>query len=220
MHKLTVQQIIQTLGFDNITKLGEKINNRYLKKDALEKYIQEKLSVAHYLNLHKTKGKKLLDIGTGAGWFPYICKLYGHTCIGTDILGRTDYDPAYKFLDILVIEELIYPHQPIQVQDKFDYIVSLRSFFPNRPSVWELNDWKYFFNDIEKNIKDNGGLYLGCNNGIRGRFKILENTSHWGPPELTDIFQPYLITPSKELKIKPNTLYINKKSIIKIGKLL
>lgn len=220
MNKLNVKDVIETLGFENITQLGEKIKNRYLKKDALEKYIQEKLSVAHYLNLHEAKNKKLLDIGTGAGWFPYICKLYGHTCIGTDILGRNDYDPAYRFLDIVVIEELVYAQKPIQIQDNFDYVVSLRSFFPNRPTVWELNDWKYFFKNIQTIINDNGGLYLGSNNGIKGRFKKIENASHWGPPKLHEIFLPFLIPPSKELKIKPNTIYIDKLNICKIERKL
>ena len=220
MRKLNVQDVIETLGKDAITSLGEKIDNRYLKEGGLEKYIQEKLSVAHYLNLDTASKKVLLDIGTGAGWFPYICKLYGHDCIGTDILGRKEYDAVYKFLNIDIVGNLVYSQTPLNLQRKFDYIVSLRSFFPNRPKVWELEDWKYFFKDIQKYVNNNGGVYLGCNSGKRGKYKNTDQPSHWGPVELDKIFNPYIVTPNKELKIKPYTIYIDKKSIIKIEELL
>lgn len=220
MHKFTVQDILDSLGHKEVILLGNQIDNRYLKAEGVKKYIQEKLSVAHNLDLHNTKNKTLIDFGTGAGWFPYICKMYGHICIGTDVIGRPNYQPIYDFFNIKVIGDLIYSKQPINVDQKFDHIVSLRSFFPNRPRVWELDDWKFFFNDIQRLLKDNGSLYLGCNSGKRGIYKTNESASHWGPPALATIFKPYEIEPNKKLKIKPFTIHILKKDIKEIEELL
>tara|TARA_B100000900_G_scaffold164155_1_gene139419 strand:+ start:18710 stop:19378 length:669 start_codon:yes stop_codon:yes gene_type:complete len=218
MTKLTVDDIVDSLGYDNITMIGHTAENRYLK-DAVRKYIQEKLSVAHYLNLHELKKQKLIDIGTGAGWFPYICKMYGHECIGTDFLGRKEYDPVYKFLDIDVREELIHANTPFGLEDKVDYIVSLRAFFPNRPKIWTMPQWKYFFKDIIKNINNNGGMYLGCNKGRRGQYAKMPQwqTSHWGPKDVGDMLDPFCVTPDKSLFIKPNTVYLKYTDIVKLG---
>jgi len=217
--QLTVNDVINTLGYDNIIALGNKIDNRYFQTNGVRKFIQEKLSVAHYLNLHSDKNKKLIDIGTGAGWFPYICKLYGHTCIGTDLLNRENYQPIYDWLELDIREELVHSYKPFGLRDKVDYIVSLRAFFPNRPTIWEIDEWQYFFKDIQKNINPDGGLYLGCNGGgNRGRFRQLSESekSHWGPLEVGEMFKNFHVPANKFLKIKANTLYIPYNKISKL----
>lgn len=212
---LTVDKVINHVGRDKIAKTFQLTQNRYIGS-AVEKYIREKLSVAHYLNLHQSKNKKLLDIGTGVGWFPYICKLYNHTCLGTDIENRKDYDPVYKLLDIKIKEVLVYSQQKIDINDKFDYIVSLRSFIGSRPTAFNLEDWKFFLTNMNEHILDNGGLYLGCNSiDTRGEFKRLaqHEKSHWGDKKLKDIFGNFIVEPSKKTKIKPNTIYIPKENL-------
>jgi len=212
---LTVENVINSVGSAKIKSVYQKTQNRYVG-EAIEKYITEKLSVAHYLNLHNTKNKKLLDIGTGVGWFPFICKQYGHYCLGTDIEGREDYDPVYDLFGIKIKEVLVFANEKININEKFDYVVSLRSFIGSRPITFNLDNWKFFLKDIDTKINDSGGLYLGCNkiNG-RGLYKELESTqvSHWGDKKLGQIFAPYIVEPSKEKKIKPNTIYIPKEKI-------
>lgn len=210
---LSVSDIIKSVGQKNIIDLYNKTSNRYFNPEVVQKYIQEKLSVAHYLRLHETSNKKLIDIGTGAGWFPYICNLYGHTCIGTDLLGRPEYDPIYDFLNVDIREELVYAQKPFGLKDKVNYIVSLRSFFPNRPTVWEIEDWKYFFNDIKKNIKDDGGIYLGCNTGKKGKYKNPPH-SHWGPKEVGHMFEKYHVQSDKKSRIKSNTIFLSFNNIL------
>lgn len=216
MAKLTVQDVIDSLGYDSIIQMGNKIDNRYFKEPSLKKYIQEKLSVAHYLNLHNTSNKTLIDIGTGAGWFPYICKLYGHNCIGTDELNRDNYQPIYDWLNLDIRGDLVYSRKPFELTEKVDYVVTLRSFFPNRPKVWEIDEWKYFFKDIIKNIKPEGGLYLGCNTGQKGKYSQPPN-SHWGPVEVGEMFKLYHVPANKDLKVKSNTVYLPYDVVKKLG---
>jgi len=222
MSELTVQDVISIVGRNTIKELFNQTGNRYLG-DAVEKYIQEKLSVANYLGLHKTSGKTLIDIGTGAGWFPYICRLYGHDCIGTetihtDIFKKT-YVPIYEYLNLKVTDDLVFSNKPFTLSNKVDYIVTLRSFFNNRPTVWEINEWKYFFKDILKNLNPNGGLYLSCNNGRRNQYKNVpvSESSHWGSVDVGEMFKPYVIPADKQKKIKANTLYIPYSDVVKLG---
>ena len=223
MHELTVQDVINTVGRNTINELFDQTGNRYLG-EAVEKYIQEKLSVAHYLGLHKASNKTLIDLGTGAGWFPYICKLYGHRCIGTETIHtdvfKESYIPIYHHFDIEVTDDLVFANTPFSSKERVDYIVTLRSFFPNRPQVWKMNEWKYFFKDIIKNLNEGGGLYLGCNNGARrAEYKDIpeHKKSHWGPLDVGEMFRPYLVPASKLQRVKVNTLYIPYDDVVKLG---
>jgi hypothetical protein len=215
--KLKWTDVLEAAGGERaVRELGESIDNRYLQ-GKLDKWINEKLATAHYLKLHETKNKRLMDIGTGAGWFPFVCKLYGHDCLGTDEGGRPHYDPVYEFLDIKFEHMLVYPHEPMQLEGKYDYITTHRAFFPQRPRAWDKDEWQFFFKDARSHLNKDGGLFLGCNSGSKldPRFKRLplEQRSHWGDIELGDGYlNPYCI-PTNGKDIKACTLYIPYASI-------
>jgi len=214
MKQLTIDDVADAAGgFNKINQLGQRINNRYLR-ERVDKWIGEKLDVAHGLNLHQTNStKKLLDIGTGAGWFPFICKLYGHNCIGTDISGRPEYDPVYEFFNIPFTEMLVHPFKSMPLTEKYDYITAMRAFFPQRPRAWEKNEWQYFFKDARKHLNTDGALYISANSGSKHdkRYNKLPNDqkSHWGNLELKLWFDPYII----KYRSKKNTLYITYNNI-------
>lgn len=213
MKQLTDNDVIKAAGgWDAVTELGDRIENRYLQSDRpIHKWLREKLATAHFLNLHKSKNKKIIDIGTGAGWFPFICKLYGHDCLGTDEGGRPQYDPVYEFLDIPFEHMLVYPNVTMQLDGKYDYITAHRAFFPQRPRSWEKDEWKFFLDDARTYLNNDGGLFLGCNAGFKldpvYRHLPKDQVSHWGNKELGDWFAPYVI-PTNGKEIKNATLYI------------
>lgn len=215
----TPHSIVEKLGEENIYKIGDITDNRYFRRDKpVKKWINEKLSTAHFLGLHKTKGKRLFDIGTGAGWFPYICNLYGHECIGSDIPNRPEYDPCYEFLNIDFRDTLVYPYTKMDLTGTFDYITTHRAFFPQRPAAWEKDEWKFFLEDAKTYLNDGGGLFLGCNSGgkLDPRYKKLpvEERSYWGNLELKFWFDDYVINDGSNGKLmKAATLYIAKEQI-------
>jgi len=217
MKQLTVNDVVDAAGgLDKIIQLGNAIGNRYLQ-DRIDKWIGEKLDVAHGLDLHCSNStKKLLDIGTGAGWFPFICKLYGHNCIGTDIAGRPEYDPAYKFFNIPFTEMLVYPFEPMLLTENYDYITAMRAFFPQRPRAWEKEEWQYFLKDARNHLNTNGALYISANSGSKldSRYNKLpvDQKSHWGNLELKSWFDPYIL----KSRSKKNTLYITYNNIEKL----
>ena len=149
-----VEKLISELGEKNIRAIGkqefdnyeggeELKSNRYFKGNLI-RWIQEKLSVALWLGLDTAPKKRILDLGTGAGWFIYVCRKLGHECYGTDILNRPEYDAGYKFLGIDILGELTYPMQKMNLDGKFDYITTMRSFLGQRPQAWSKDEWKFF----------------------------------------------------------------------------
>lgn len=216
---LTPDKILETIGEEAVYKVGDATDNRYFRRDQpVRKWLGEKLATAHFLGLHKTKGKKLFDIGTGAGWFPYICNLYGHQCVGSDEPNRPQYDPCYEFLKIKFNDTLVYPYTKMNLSEKYDYITTHRAFFPQRPKAWDKDEWKFFLEDAKEYLNEDGGLFLGCNSGsktdIRYKHLPLEERSHWGDKILESWFEPYVIIDGSNGKsMKVNTLYIAKDKI-------
>jgi cyclopropane fatty-acyl-phospholipid synthase-like methyltransferase len=185
------------------------------------RWIQEKLSVALWMGLDTAPKKRIIDLGTGAGWFVYVCRKMGHECYGTDMLGRSEYDAGYEFLGIDILGELTYPMQKMNLDGKFDYITTMRSFLGQRPNAWSKEEWKFFLEDMRNHLNDNGALYLACNSGSkldkRYRHLPLEERSFWGDKELGPWFNPYLIDSKNQIRgMKPNTLYILKNDIQKL----
>ena len=195
-------------------------SNRYFR-DNIIRWVQEKLSVALWLGLDKAPKKRILDLGTGAGWFVYICRKLGHECYGTDILNRPEYEAGYNLLGIDIVGELTYPMQKMNLDGKFDYITTMRSFLGQRPQAWSKEEWKFFLEDMREHLNDNGVLYLACNSGnkLDKRYRDLPDNekSFWGAKELAPWFDPYLIDKNKMIRgMKPYTLYITKEQIQKL----
>ena len=55
---------------------------RYLE---LELHFRREVFRAFKLKLDRTSARRVLDLGTGPGYFPLVCRHYGHDCIGVDI---------------------------------------------------------------------------------------------------------------------------------------
>jgi len=204
MKQLTIEDVINAAGgIDKVHEIYKNYGNRYFEDVYLHKPIIQKLRAAHHLGLHHDgPRKKILDIGTGAGWWPFICGLYGHNCVGTDFANRPEYDAGYQLLGISVPEHMVYAMQPVNFPGTYDIITSFRAFFPQRPQSWSKEEWKFFFADIQQYLNSDGFLFLGTNSGSKldKRFKSLpaEEKSHWGHKELDKWFADYIFAENTE----------------------
>ena len=120
------------------------------------------------LSLHKTSPQKILDIGTGAGYFPYICKFYGHKVIGIDV---PDIGLYNDMTDLLNITRVLKPVNVFKkLPDcgmKFDIVTSFRSYFNFdlkgywKDEFWGVNEWRFFLEDLANNqLRRNGKVYI------------------------------------------------------------
>jgi SAM-dependent methyltransferase len=111
----------------------------------------------------------ILDIGTGPGFFPLMCRELGHNCIGLDKPGQT---PFYKYLrtaaGTTAIEHRISPFGKLPpLPSKFDLVTAIRSAFNvlHRESrLWNLEEWSFFLDDLRDNVlKPEGRFFLRMN---------------------------------------------------------
>ena len=115
---------------------------------------------------------QILDLGCGAGYFLYLCRLFGHEGLGID----TGEDPFFggttQFLGVRRVIARIHPQTPLpDLGKKFDLVTGHRVCFHrierDENGVWKEwtpADWEFFIHDIRTRfLKPNGRLLLELN---------------------------------------------------------
>lgn len=137
---------------------------KYIQK--LDLYLTEKVQIFCDLNLHQESKLRILDIGTGVGLFPWICKIKKHTCESTYYDFFEFYKDSWGLLEIIPPSFLeIKKSQPweIEYSRKYDIIVAMRTVFDRQPTDWKVFDWLNFLKEARKHLNTNGQIFVKTN---------------------------------------------------------
>lgn len=145
----------------------------------LERWLPKYITIARLLELHRLVGKRILDIGSGCGWFSLLCKELAHEPLGMDHPARSlFYRESCELMGIPVIEHDILPFTPLPVPGKFDVVVLLMSSFYIHDTYWEIAAWKYFLHNLDALLSEDGVILFELNS----QYGVLY------PVELYDLF--------------------------------
>jgi len=133
-------------------------------------WIDINLERAQDLWLDRAAPLRILDLGSGAGYFLYVCKHFGHDVLGFD----TDTEPLFhattELLGVRRVIGRIERLTPLpDLGGKFDLVAGHRICFHRIGKVrdgleWSLADWEFFINDIRSRVlTENGRLLLDFN---------------------------------------------------------
>jgi SAM-dependent methyltransferase len=125
---------------------------------------------AQDLWLDRSVPLRILDLGSGAGYFLYVCKHFGHDVIGFD----TDSEPLFgATMELLGVPRVIGRiERQTPVPDfgrKFDLVTAHRICFQRIGKVrdrleWSPVDWEFFLDDVRAHLLEpNGRLLLDFN---------------------------------------------------------
>ena len=157
------------------TLLKVKLGKSNSDPTAQEKYLnykfwlKESLLRAYELNLQNTKNKKnILDIGTGAGYFPFICNELNHSGFCLDVPDNDLYDQLTDSLGLIKFKRYIKCFEPIKLKTdiRFDLITAYMICFNNhkQEDLWRSDEWRFFISDLQSNyLKRNGLIVLNFN---------------------------------------------------------
>jgi SAM-dependent methyltransferase len=176
---------LESKGFD-------KIRSKYANPDDKKgwpKYVDASqwlnlaISQAQALHLLRRKALRILDVGSGAGYFLFVCKHLGHTGMGLDLDRPSMYAEMFELMQIPRCIWRIEPFRPLpDLRSKFDLVTGFAVCFNLHGSenVWKVKEWEYFLNDVQKNVlAEAGEIY----------FEL--NPEPWGyyTPELAEFFR-------------------------------
>lgn len=165
-------KIIDTIDMARFNEIYNKYKDSspypgYSKYLELKSCIKITLFNIYRLRLQKSKRLNILDLGTGAGYFPYLCQNYGHNVWTIDL----DSVPMYnEMIDLLNIKRRIkeikaYEKLP-NFDQKFDLVTAFAICFNNhkRQDLWTYKEWSFFLTDLANNhLVNEGKLFLQLN---------------------------------------------------------
>ena len=134
-HPVNARRILATLDEAELARLREHYPYRpnARKINAYENaayWIGINVEHAQDLWLDRSPPLRILDLGCGAGYFLYICRLFGHEGLGLD----TDEEPLFrgttKLLNVRRVVSRIHPQVPLpDLGEKFDLVTAHRVCF-------------------------------------------------------------------------------------------
>lgn len=149
-------------------------------------YALQKLLLAHELGLEGGLPRRVLDIGTGGGHFPFVCRFFGHRVVGIDIRSEL-YESIAACLGVQRTIVRVTPLTPMpDLGEKFDVITACDITFNDKDDqdgrrvYWTLAEWRFFMNDLFANhLQYPGVLYFKLNKqwqrGLFGSDRLVFN---------------------------------------------
>jgi|LakMenEpi03Aug12_release.lakeMendotaPanAssembly.Ray.scaffolds.fasta_scaffold89547_2 hypothetical protein len=165
----------------NYLKIIKLVSRKFKKLDiklyinageSFEKYLDykywilENLIRIYNLNIDKKQNLKILDIGTGFGYFPFICEFFGNQAEAIDLDTNDMYNNVIKLLDIKRHTYCIEENKPLPLNTKFDIITGYMICFNNHKTdkLWGVIEWEYFLNSMKSNnLYNNGFIFFSFN---------------------------------------------------------
>lgn len=133
---------------------------------------------ARRYGMHRTEhGKlRLLDVGTGPGYYLFVCSQFGHEVIGVDL----DVPLMDRVANVLGVDRRVWPIDrdwpPVPFSGKFNMITAFQIGFDGtigpEPDPWNAADWKRFLDFMISNHLEEGGRFVLT--GVRSCLKESE----------------------------------------------
>lgn len=174
--RLDVDDIVQTIDREKFAR----IRSRYGMEDPgeeppkyleLPRWIEANLRRVRDLELDLGGRKRILDIGSGTGYFLYICGLLGHDAVGIDL----DETPMFnESIELLGVDRRVWRVQPLvplpDLGGKFDMITAHMICFNGHKSenLWDVREWEFFLDDLATRLTGGGRIWLEFNREFDG----------------------------------------------------
>ncbi len=167
---------------DRIRKASAASRYKYLD---IVFYTLQKLLLARDLGLTEGPPRRVLDIGTGGGHFPFVCRFHGHQAVGIDIENPL-YEGIAACLGVQRTVVRVEPLKPLpDLGGRFDLITACDITFNGKGNrhgrrlYWSVAEWQFFLGDLVANqLRYPGTLYLKLNKETRGRLLGFERLAY------------------------------------------
>ncbi len=161
----------KTVDYQSFLKIYNRFKNQkkmesFLKYFDLPCHLARAFYYSKELNLYNNKCLSILDLGSGAGYFPYAVKFLGHECLALDKNDNVLYNSMRSILNVDTTYQTIKPLSSIKLKEKkFDLITSFQILFDShKKKMWNEEYWKYFiYMLMKKFLKPGGRIFLQMN---------------------------------------------------------
>ena len=179
-----LNQLWEQEKLENDTKTyGE--TGKYILR--LDEFLKEKVECFRAMGLETRDNKQILDIGAGVGYFPWLCKHFGHTCDFTDCMPPKFYKLVWTELGLNPehIELCIAGGTNFSLPRSYDIITAHRTVFDMFAYHWYVDEYKNFLRNCAEYLHDDGFVFIKTNLG--------DHHLHRPHPAVAQFFDPYRV---------------------------
>jgi len=145
--------------------------SKYLE---LDRYLGTALCHYDLVGLKENKSLSILDIGTGAGYFPFVCVNFGHSVHAIDVPDQNFYREMVDLLGVVRLEHNIQSFESLPPMNRrFDLITAFAVCFNGHATeaLWGVNEWHYFLSNLRETVaKPKAELFMKLNCEPNGAF--------------------------------------------------
>jgi SAM-dependent methyltransferase len=146
----------------------------YSKYLDIEAGMRRALYSVYELGLHRARLQSVLDLGTGCGYFPYICIYFGHAAVAVDLDDVPMYNELTQFLRLDRQVSAVRAFQSLpDFGRRFDVVTAFAICFNNHdaPDLWGPDEWLFFLKDLAANqLTADGRVLLKLNQEADGSY--------------------------------------------------
>ena len=189
LHPLPVSRFLRQTDQPALTALAARHESALLPGQNWTKYFEAerwlKLNIrrAQDIGLDRSKRQPLrvLDLGSGAGYFLVVCRELGHGGIGLDVAEPAFYGDIFRQFGLERIVERIEAYRPLPesllAEGRFDLVTAFSIAFNGHksPALWGPAEWDFLLDDLrDRFLKPGGKIYFDLNPEYDGTFMTPE----------------------------------------------
>ena len=189
LHPLPVSRFLRHVDQRAMAALAAKHESALLPGQNWTKYFEAerwlKLNIRRAQDIKLDRAKKrplrVLDLGSGAGYFLFVARELGHTGIGLDVPEPAFYGDIFRQLGLERVEARIEARQPLPPEllagGRFDLVTAFSIAFNGHksPALWGPAEWDFLLNDLrDRFLLPGGRIYFDLNPEHDGSFMTPE----------------------------------------------
>jgi SAM-dependent methyltransferase len=139
----------------------------------VEKWLTTNIRRVLNLGLDFQPRKRVLDLGSGAGYFLHVCNRLGHDVLGLDLPDPTAgwYGEIFELFGVRRVISRINPFVPLpDMGPRFDYVCGFMICFNDHQgeNPWDIDQWRFFLDDLRTHLKPRAIVWFELNPGLNG----------------------------------------------------
>ena len=198
LHPLPVGRFLRHIDQPALAALAARHESALLPGQNWTKYFEAerwlKLNIRRAQDIGLDRAKKrplrILDLGSGAGYFLFVARELGHHGIGLDLPEPAFYGDIFRQFGLERVEARVEARQPLPTEllagGKFDLVTAFSIAFNGHksPALWGPAEWDFLLGDLRDRFLAPGGrLYFDLNPEYDA------GTGSFMTPELREFFR-------------------------------